>query len=104
MTVNQRLIISDYLTRKRWYFAAGLLIHLIAMTGCWWMGRPILFGIYCGSALILWAGSSGNHRAWSLAGLAVVLLGVWWSTYRLLGTPHPWRAGAMKGLAAGRRM
>ena len=53
MTANQRLIISDYLLRKRWYFGIGFLIHLIAMTGCWWMGRPVMFGIFCGSAFVL---------------------------------------------------
>ena len=37
----------------RWYFAGGFIIHLAAMTGCWWMGRPIMLGIYGGSAIIL---------------------------------------------------
>ena len=53
MTANERLIIRDYLTRKRWYFAVGFIIHLVAMTGCWWMGAPLMFGIYGGSAFIL---------------------------------------------------
>ena len=53
MTANEVMIIRDYLTRKRWYFAGGFIIHLIAMTGCWWMGTPIFLGIFGGSAFIL---------------------------------------------------
>ena len=53
MTAYERRIIRDYLTRMRWYFAGGFIIHLAAMTGCWWMGRPIMLGIYGGSAIIL---------------------------------------------------
>lgn len=53
MTTTEVMIIRDYLTRKRWYFATGFLIHLIAMTGCWWMGTPIFLGIYGGCAIIL---------------------------------------------------
>ena len=53
MTANEVMIIRDYLTRKRWYFIAGFIIHLIAMTGCWWMGTPMFLGIYGGSAFIL---------------------------------------------------
>ena len=53
MTTNEVMIIRDYLTRKRWYLIAGFIIHLIAMTGCWWMGTPIFLGIFGGSAFIL---------------------------------------------------
>ena len=138
MTANQRRIIRDYLLRRRWYFIAGFVIHLILMTACWWVGQPVMLGqsvlgagcltillplalrfgwrlwttipammfaaILSSLAPFLWDGFVKTHWPWLLAGLAVFLLGVWWATYRLLGTPHPWRAGAMKGLAAGRRM
>lgn len=53
MTAIERRIIRDYLTRKRWYFIAGFIIHVVAMTGCWWMAIPMMFGIYGGSAIIL---------------------------------------------------
>ena len=53
MTATEVMIIRDYLTRKRWYFATGFIIHLAAMTGCWWMGTPIFFGIYGGCAIVL---------------------------------------------------
>lgn len=53
MTANEVMIIRDYLSRKRWYFATGFIIHLVAMTGCWWMGAPMFLGIYGGSAIIL---------------------------------------------------
>ncbi len=47
------MIIRDYLTRKRWYLIGGFILHLIAMTGCWWGGKAIIMGIYGGSAFIL---------------------------------------------------
>ena len=55
-------------------------------------------------APLLWTGAIKNHWLWLLAALAVFLMVIWWSTWHLLATAHPWRAGAMKGLAAGRRM
>lgn len=53
MTSNQIMIVRDYLTRKRWYYLGGFAIHLIAMTGCMWMEKPMMFGIFGGSAFIL---------------------------------------------------
>lgn len=53
MTPNEVMIIRDYLRRKCWYFATGFIVHSIAMTGCWWIGKPILLGLYGGGALIL---------------------------------------------------
>ena len=47
---------------------------------------------------------SGNHWAWLLVGICVFLAAEWWATYRLLGSPHPWRAGALKWQGMGRRM
>lgn len=53
MTAAEIMIIRDYLTRKRWYFATGFILHLAAMIGCWWMGVPIFLGIYGGCAILL---------------------------------------------------
>ena len=53
MTTYERRIIRDYLTRMRWYFGGGFIFHLAAMSACWWLGNPILLGIYGGSAIIL---------------------------------------------------
>jgi hypothetical protein len=39
-----------------------------------------------------------------IIGSVVFLVGIWWITYRLLGSHYPWRANAMKGLVAARRM
>ncbi|MEI8039611.1 MAG: hypothetical protein WCJ14_14600, partial [Verrucomicrobiota bacterium] len=71
----------------------------------WTMMPVMMFAVFMSSlAPILWGGFVKNHWLWVLAGLAAFLLVVWWMTFRLLATAHPWRAGAMKGLATGRRM
>ncbi|MEY3898296.1 MAG: hypothetical protein RLZZ214_3817, partial [Verrucomicrobiota bacterium] len=73
MTANEVMIIRDYLTRKRWYFVIGFIIHLIAMTGCWWMGAPMFLGIYGGSSIILMfeLQRGGNATARTLLSLPV---------------------------------
>lgn len=53
MTANELMIVRDYLMRKRWYYLGGFVIHLVAMTGCFWGGKPMMFGIFGGNALIL---------------------------------------------------
>ncbi len=71
-----------------------------------WAILPVMtFAAFIASAgHLLVSGFSEIHWAWLLAGLAPVLIATWCSTYWLLGTPHPWRANAMKGLMAARRM
>jgi hypothetical protein len=71
MTANQRLIIRDYLMRRRWYFIAGFVINLIGMTGCWWVGKPFMLGIYGGSALILAFELNGNATTRTMLSLPV---------------------------------
>lgn len=91
-------------------FGAGLLTILLPLTlrfgyRLWTMMPVMMFAVFMSSmAPLLCGGFVKNHWLWCLAGLAALLLGVWWATWRLLATAHPWRAGAMKGLAAGRRM
>ncbi len=62
MTSNERLIIRDYLIRKRGYFIGGFVIHLIMMTWCWWSGTPIILGIIGGSAFILAFDQEGEAK------------------------------------------
>ena len=51
------------------------------------------YGFYCCSAA-----TGLKTKAGVLAALGVVLAGTpGGASYRLLETPHPWRAGAMKG-------
>ncbi len=73
MTANERRIIRDYLTRKRWYSLAGLLIHLVATTSCWWTGTPVLLGVFGGSAFILMfeLQSAGNATTRTMLSLPV---------------------------------
>ncbi|MEY4570783.1 MAG: hypothetical protein RLZZ398_2222 [Verrucomicrobiota bacterium] len=65
----------------------------------------ILFASVISSAgSFLFGGISEIHNGWWAATSVTVLATVWWISYRLLGTPHPWRANAMKGLTPARRM
>ena len=65
----------------------------------------ILFASVISSAgSFLFGGISEIHGGWWAAAFVTVLAAVWWISYRLLGTPHPWRANAMKGLTPARRM
>ena len=65
----------------------------------------ILFASVISSAgSFLFGGISEIHGGWWAAAFVTVLAAVWWISYRLLGTPHPWRANAMKVLTPARRM
>lgn len=69
MSTPEQLLIRDHLSRKRFYYLGGLVLHLGLMTACWWV-RPVnLIGILGGSALLLSLDPSRNG-----AGLARTLL------------------------------
>ncbi len=53
MTTAEKLVIRDYLGRKKWYYLTGLLIHTACMLACWW-SRPAMFiGLMMCSAVLL---------------------------------------------------
>lgn len=53
MNAPERLLIRDYLFRKRYYYLGGLALHLGLMTACWWSRPANLIGILFCSALLL---------------------------------------------------
>jgi len=84
-----------------------ILLPLILRFGLrMWVILPVMMfaSLTSSAGRFLFGGLSEIHRGWWLAVFGVLLAAVWWISYRLLGTPHPWRANAMKGLMVARRM
>ena len=101
MTTAEKLIIRDYLGRKKWYYLTGLLIHSGCMLGCWWSRTAMFIGLMmCSSVLLFYEINRGGNamtrtllslplnarqlgRSWrfatfvfpTLAGLVIVCLG-----------------------------
>ena len=71
-----------------------------------WIIFPVMMfaSLISSAGPFLFGGISEIHNGWWAAASVTFLATVWWISYRLLGTPHPWRANAMKGLTAARRM
>ncbi|MBC8126418.1 MAG: hypothetical protein H8M99_04625 [Gloeobacteraceae cyanobacterium ES-bin-144] len=91
-------------------FSVGLLTILLPLTlrfglKLWTMVlMMILFGI---TTAIIPLSKSVDLDRYSFGlwvGFAIILACVWWCSFQLLATSHPWRAGMMKRMTMGERM